>query len=170
MNPHPQPRIMSPISIFVHSICVDHVLFLNKTAAMRSCRRAWGRVSHAAHCPFWPGKLNLILYRLALICLKATSIPSFPPPISHQLFPCSEAVMTFNMFNDAVLASSVYVITGFARCIKGWVTVIWGSSPLTHSDRGFRTWIKGDYQLQSLGGKHQWHSSPWFSLMLDAVI
>ena len=48
LNLHPQPRVMSPISIFVCSICVDHVLFLNKTATMRLCRRAWGRVSHAA--------------------------------------------------------------------------------------------------------------------------
>ena len=31
------------------------------------------------------------------ICLRATSIPSFPPPISHRLFPCSRAVMTFNV-------------------------------------------------------------------------
>ena len=40
------------------------------------------------------------------------------------------------MFDDAVLASSVYIITGFVCCIKMYVTVIWGSSPLTHSDRG----------------------------------
>ena len=98
LNLHPQPCVMSPISIFVHSICVDHVLFLNKTAATRLCQRAWGRVSHAAHCPFWPGKLNFILYRLALVCLKAMSIPGFLPPISHQLFPCSEAVMMFNIW------------------------------------------------------------------------
>ena len=33
---------------FVCSICINHVLFLNKAAATRSCWRAWGRVSHAA--------------------------------------------------------------------------------------------------------------------------
>ena len=37
---------------FVCSICINHVLFLNKAATTRSCRRAWGRVSCAARCPF----------------------------------------------------------------------------------------------------------------------
>ena len=37
---------------FVCSICVKHVLFLNKAATTRLCHRAWGRVSHADRCPF----------------------------------------------------------------------------------------------------------------------
>ena len=37
---------------FVCFICINHVLFLNKAATTRSYRRAWGRVSHAACCPF----------------------------------------------------------------------------------------------------------------------
>ena len=37
---------------FVCSLCINHVFCLNKTATMRLCWRAWGRVSCAAHCPF----------------------------------------------------------------------------------------------------------------------
>ena len=55
LNPHPQPRIMGP-NQFLYISYVNHVLFfLNKAAATRSCQRAWGRVLHAACCPFSPG-------------------------------------------------------------------------------------------------------------------
>ena len=64
-------------------------------------------------------------------------------PVSHHPSPancsCTQRPWWCPTFDDTVLASSVYVITGFACCIKAWVTIIWGSFPLTHSDRGSRT-------------------------------
>ena len=38
---------------------------------------------------------------------------------------------------------------GFMHCIKAWVTVIWGSFPLTRSDRGSGVGLgsRGDHHL-----------------------
>ena len=73
---------------------------------------------------------------------KCTQLPTthFPP-----IGPVLESHDDVQMFNDAVLASSVYVITGFACCIKTYATIIWGSFLLRRSDTGVRnqTWIKG---------------------------
>ena len=61
-------------------------------------------------------------------------------PASHHSFPanCSHAWGPWwhSMFDDAVLASSVYVITGFMQCIKMYELLSGGSLLQTHSDRG----------------------------------
>ena len=41
--------------------------------------------------------IKFFIFRVALICLEFTSIPSLPPLISCQLFPCSRAVIMFNV-------------------------------------------------------------------------
>ena len=71
--------------------------------------------------------------------------------------------------------SLVYVITGFACCIKAWVTVIWGSFPLTHSSRGsgVRLGSRGSSPLSS-GSEHRGtlllgSPSPWMLLWTTSV-
>ena len=51
--------------------------------------------------------------------------------------------------------SLVYVITGFMCCIKVWVTIVWGSFPLTCSNRGSRVrlGLRGS-SSPSLGSEH----------------
>ena len=81
-------------SIFAFFYFVNYVLFLNKAAIMRSCQRAWGRVSHTAHCPLaWVFNF-LHFVAMALTCLRFVSVPQFPT----TCFPCSRFMVTCDIW------------------------------------------------------------------------
>ena len=87
--------------------------------------------------------------------LKAMSIPSFLPPISHQLFPCSRAVMTFNIQWCCPCIISVHhhglctLYKSVGNCCLGLF------SPDTQWQRvQGHTWIKGVTSKPSSGSEH----------------
>ena len=151
LNPHPQPRIMGPIR-FLHVSYVNHVLFSIKQLPRGRAGEPGGECHVLPTTPLaWV--IKFLFCRVILICLKAMSIPGFPPLISHARRPWWHST-----FDHAVLVSSVYVIMGFTHPIKTYATVVWGSLFPRHTVTEGLGLIpdldQGVTSTPSLGGEH----------------
>ena len=105
-----------------------------------------------------------------LICLRAMSIPGFPPPISHQLFLCPKAVMTSNIrwCCPCIIGVCHHGLRALYISMGNYRLGLF--SPDTQQQRVWgQTWIEG-IVISKFGKWAPWHSSPRFSLTLDAIL
>ena len=137
---------------------------------MTSCWKAWGRVSCAARCP-----LAQVINLFHFVGWPSYAWGLWVYPASHHLFPTNgshaQGPWWCVMLDDAILATSVYVIPGFMHCIKrrqllsgapfSWDTARQGSGirlgSRSNFNSGFREWVP-------------LHSSLWISLILVTMI
>ena len=98
------------------------------------------------------------------------SIPSFPPPISHQLFLHPEAMMMLNIqwCCPCVISVRHHGLRTLYISMGNYCLGLF--SPDMQQQRVLgQTWIKG-IVISKFRKWAPWHSSPRFSLTLDAIL
>ena len=91
------------------------------------------------------------------------SLPGFPPPISHHLSPCPEAVMTSNIWWPCPCIISVrhHGLRTLYKSVGNYRLGLFSLDTQQHRVRG-RTWIEGTV-ISKFGKWAPWHSSPRFA-------
>ena len=111
------------------------------------------------------------MHSIALACLWLASAPSFLPLVSHTW-----GSWWHMMFDDTILASSVYVILSFACCIKGQVTIVWGSFSWTAVRQGSGIGLGSRSNINSRFGSEYCYTlplgspSPWWLWFIHCVL